>query len=463
MANSVTVFISKLTRKLAMAVLISALALVTCSLWIFSRDRSDFEEHRSLLIETVMVQRSEAKLAREKADLKISETTAAIEVQRQRVVQADKALATLHQLEPGALGRVFGDREALAAQEARVVKITELKTQAQTKMVELQRVLMDAEHAQAAISMRVAQLEREETELRNEAFAFEHYLRAAWKEGRWLVAAVFLLYLFGGLVVSMLQYYGWAALVARGRPVQLAEAASLAPSIGDSAVTVEDALWPGEILWVRKGFLQGHDDELSRRKRFILSWSHAVSCLCGGLVRLIELRNVRSDGAHRVIFASAEDPFAELAVISIPEDGVFVVRLGLVVGYVSGSDQPPVIRRFWRLFSWQSWVSGRFGYLEFKGPCRLVVAGVSAMTADRLSLRDDGKPSGSRYAQDGVVGFSPRLALKPVRSEGFGRYCRGQAPLFDLWAEGEGAILLRGTEGRGRKGMGERLLKRVGI
>jgi hypothetical protein len=463
MAHSVTEFFSKLIRKLAMAVLISALAWVACSLWVFSRERSDFEEHRSGQIETLLAQRREAQEARDKAALQVKEATAAIEVQRQRVAQADKALATLHQLEPGAIDRVFGDREALAAQESRVVRINELKTQAQTKTVELQRALVESERLQASISTRLSDLEQQESELRAESYAVEHYLRAAWREGRWLVAAVFLLYLFGGLAVAILLYYVWAGLVSRGRPLRMSGQEYEAPVIGESAVTVEDSLWPGEILWIRKSFLHGYDQELTRRKRFLLSWSYPVSCLFSRLAGLVELRNGRSDGQREVVFASSEDPFAELAVVSIPEDGVFVVRLGLVAGCAAGIDHPPVIRRCWHLFSWQAWVSGRFGYVEFKGPCRLVVVGVSAMTEETLPAVGEGKASAGRFVQTGLVGFSPQLALKPLRSEGFWRYCRGDAPLFDLSAEGTGTLLIRGTDGRAREGLRARILKRIGI
>lgn len=463
MANSVTVFISKLTRKLAMAVLISALALVAYSLWIFTRDRTDFEEHRSALIAQIAAHRTQANDALAATSQMIVETKAAIEVQRQRIGQAEKVLMTMKEIEPGTLERLFGDKDVPATYDARLARLLELKTQAQTKTVELQRILVQAEQRKDAESLRSSELGRDEAALRNETYAVEHYLRAAWIEARWMVFGLFLCYLFGGLAVAILLYYCWSAWMVRGASVQLASTETVAPDVRESAVVIEDSLWPGETLWVRRAFLHGNDDELKRRSRFLLSWSHPFSCLAGGLVRLVELRNGRSDGERRVVYSCADDPFAELTLVSVPDDGSYVVRMSLVAGYVTGIDQRPVIRRRWKFWHRQSWVSGRFGYFEFHGPCRLLISGVSAMTADKLQSKEEAKPQNRRFSQAGVVGFSPQLALKPVRSVGFWRYCRGQSPLFDLWVEGSGVILTRGTEGRGRDGLRARLLKRIGL
>jgi hypothetical protein len=194
----------------------------------------------------------------------------------------------------------------------------------------------------------------------------------------------------------------------------------------------------------------------------MLNWSTPLSCLAAGLTRLVELRNGRSDGERRVMFANADDHFGELAIVSVPEGGAFVLRAGLLVGVIAGLDQPPHIRRHWRIFSWQSWITGQFGYFEFAGRCRLVVSGVGALQSETMVARDDDKPT-LRAAQAGVIGLSPQLEFKPVRSEGFWRYCQGEAPLFDLQLTGEGVILSRDPKGRGRDGFRGNVLKTWGL
>lgn len=463
MANPATAFLSRLVRKLAMAAMISALAWAALALWVYTRDRADFEEHRSGQIAGIVARKTAAREALDAAAKAADEAKAAIETQRQRMAQADKALATLKEIEPGALDRVFGDKDAVESHAARVAKLQTLRTEAQTRTVELQRDLVAAETGREAATLLATELARQETGLREESYAAEHYLRAAWHMGRWALLAVFLGYLFGGLLVATVLYFGWARVVVRGRPMKLEPAGKVLPVTGESTPVLEDSLWPGEYLWVRRRFLHGNDDELARRGRFLLSRRHPFSCLAGGLGRLVELRNTRSGGERRVVFSCADDPFAELVLVSVPEDGAFVVRLGLVAGYIGTPGSRPVIRRHWRFFSWQSWVSGRFGYLEFRGPCRLVVAGVSAMSVETLSGEGADAEPGRRVPQAGLVGFSPGLSLRPERSESFWRYCRRLAPLFDLCVAGAGVAVHRGAEGRARDGLRGRMLKRMGL
>jgi VIT1/CCC1 family predicted Fe2+/Mn2+ transporter len=463
MANRVFTFISKLARKLVMAVLIASLALVTYSLWLFGREQSGYDERRAQLTASTEAERISLRGQLQELNRKIEETTRALDGQRQRAVQAEKAIKALHELDPGAIDRVFGDGEQQRANDAQLVRMEALKTEAQTRIVELQAAAVVNEGARAELAQRVADVEREEDALKREKHAIEHYLRTAWREARWLVIAVFSLYLFGGLLLALVLYYGWAAWVGRGRPVELPTSGAAAPVVGESAVVVENAVWPGEVLWVRRKFLHANDEGLTRRNRLLLNWRMPLSCFAGGLVRLIELRNGRSGGERRVVFTNAEDNFAELAIVSVPEGGSFVLRAGFLMGLIAGLDQPPVIRRHWRFFHWQSWVTGQFGYVEFCGPCRLIVSCVGALQAEAVTARDDGKPVVRRAVQSGVVGFSPRMEFKPVRSEGFWRYCRGDASLFDIQFVGPGVVLSRDGKGRGRDGFRAQVLKLGGV
>lgn len=464
MVNPVLAYLSKLARKLVMAVLIAVLALITYSLWLFVQEQADYEERRSRLIATVETQRAGLQQRLDEQEKLHDDATRAMETQRQRMVQADKVLKTLHDLDPGTLERIFGDREQKAAHDKRIESTSALKTQAQTRMVELQRDVVAADQARTELARRLSEVRQEERALNDERFEIQHYLRRAWNDARVLVIAVFLVYLFGGLVASVLGYYVWAPWITRrAKPVRLPAGGAAVASVGPSGVIAEDAVWPGEVLWVKKTFLEASDSGLTRRSRFMLNWRTPLSCFAAGLTRLVELRNGRSDGERRVVFANAADRFAELAMVSVPEGGALVLRAGFIHGIIAGLDQPPLIRRHWRIFSWQSWVTGQFGYFEVAGRCRLLVSCVNPLEAKTLTARDDGKPTTLRTRQAGVVGLSPRLEFKPVRSEGFWRYCQSEAPLFDLHLTGEGIVLERDPEGRGRDGFRAQCLKAWGI
>lgn len=464
MANPVLTYVSKLARKLVMAVLIAALALITYSLWLYVQEHKGYEERRAQLIATVEAERKLLQTKLEERKTTHQATTKAMEAQRQRMVQADKVLESLQHLDPSALERIFGDQEQKKAHDAKVERMTVLKTEAETRMVELQREVVAADQERTELAQRLTEVQQEERALKAEKHAIEHYVRRAWLEADWLIITVFLVYLFGSLVGATLCYFIWAPWISRkAAPVQLPPAGTAVPIIGPSGVAAEDAVWPGEVLWVKKKFLQASDPGLTRRKRFMLNWGTPLSCLVAGQTRLVELRNGRSDGERRVVFGSADDHFAELAIVSVPEGGAFVLRAGFLQGLIAGLDQPPLIRRHWRIFSWQSWVTGQFGYFEFAGRCRLIVSCVTALEGEVMEAREDGKPTTRRAVQAGVIGLSPQLEFKPVRSEGFWRYCQRESPLFDMHLTGVGAILSRDPKGRGRDGFRAQFLKFWGL
>lgn len=463
MENPVLRPVSKLLRKLGMAVLISALALVTYALWLFVRDHANFEEHRSQLAVRVAEERTKVRVELSAVSQKTNVATAMLATQKQRALQVEKLLKTLHELDPGTMDRLVGDKEQRASHDAQLERTVVMQTETQTRIVELQREVVVGEQTRAELERKLNELEREEAQLKAENYAAMHYLRIGWKEGHALIYTVFFTYLFGWLVAAGCLYYGWAQLAAKGHAVQLRRTDVALPVIGESAVTVEHALWPGERLWVRRRFLESSDSILTRRQRLLPDWRRPISWLLCGSFGLVELRNERSDGERQVIFTNMDDPFAELAVVSVPEGGSFVVRAGFVKGLISDIGRRPVIHRHWRLWNWQSWVSGQFGYWEFYGPCRLVMSCVSTLSIDMLSSPDETKPVTRRAVLAAVVGFSPQLALHPMRTEGFWRYYQRQTPLFDLSLTGTGAFLKREVDCRGRDGVRARILKRLGL
>lgn len=450
-----------MVRKLVMAVLISALALVTYSLWLYIQDPASYDERRAQRARAVETERTEVRTEMDDLKRQRSEAVEALEAQRKQVAQAETSLKTLRATAPDATDSLADEQRN--AREAQIARMEAQKGEAQARVVELQSALTTVDQARAELVKRQAAVTQEELALKQEKHAIEHYLSTAWKDARGMITTIFFVYLFGGLVLAVVLYYGWAPWIAGGRPVELPSAGAVLPTVSESAVVMDTAVWPGEVLWVRKTSFQGGDSTLTRRKRLVLTWRMPFSCLVGGLVRLIELRNGRSDGERRVAFASAEDHFAEFAIVSIPENSSFMLRARFLKGIIAGLDQPPVIRRCWRFFRWQSWVTGQFGYFQFYGPCRLVVSCATALQSETLAARDDDKPVTQRASQAGAVGLGPRLVFKPVRSEGFLPYCRGETPLFDMEATGVGVILSRDPKGRGRDSLFAEILKVIGL
>ena len=469
MANPVKTFFLKLARKCVMAGVVGLLALAAFSLWLFTQEPAGFEARRARLLVSTQQEISELRGEQAQISREQDESAAALTFQKSRFSQAEKALRSLHQLDPSWFERIAGDAANQQEHAARIARVAEVRSTAGPRIVELQRKLVLTARRQSQVSERLAQVEQENLALTADHQAIFHYLRIAWQEYRWWVGAVVVVYLLGRLLVSLIFYYGCASWVARGKAVQLVQAEVALPVVQESALSVEDALWPGEVLRVRPQFLQSYEDGLSRRGCLVLNWRRACSCLASGLTSLVELRNARNAGERRVTFACSNDPFAELSIVSVPDSGAFILRAGFLMGVITAGDKPVTIRRHLRLFNWQSWVSGRFGYWEFAGPCRLIVSCVSPVAAEVLTAGEEGNLPSRRAAQAGVVGFSPQLALKPVRCVGFWRYYREHRPLYEVEISGSGVFLASEAGGRarqrmrGNEGPAVKLLKLLGL
>jgi hypothetical protein len=470
MANPVKKFFVKLLRKSVMALVVGFLTLTVYSLWLYVREPSSFTGRREALVaaneEELTGLRGElAELTNTK-----TETSAALTAQQARLEQAEKTLKTLHLLDPGLLDRLFGDAQEQNAHAGRIDRMDTIRGEAAKRVVELQKQLVLTEARLAEVGDRLPVLEQNQLTLAAEQQAVFHYLRMAWAESRWLVAAVVFAYLFGRFIVDLALFYGVAPGIVRGKAVQLVQGDVVLPTVQESSLSVADELWPGEVLRVRRNFLQFSEEGLKRRLCLVLNWRRAFSCLASGLTGLIELRNERNAGGRRVTFASSVDPFAELSIVSVPEGGSFILRAGFLVGVITSGGKSVAIRRHLRLFHWQSWVSGRFGYWEFFGPCRLIVSCVSAVSVEVMRAADESGEQPSRWvAQTGVVGFSPQLALKPVRCLSFWRYYTERRPLYEVEISGTGVFLASESGGqarqrmRGNEGPAVKLLKLFGL
>lgn len=445
-------FIRWVVQKFAAAALIGVLALVACGLWIFLKDKVDFDLWRQEIIRTVDGERARTRAALADVELRMTRITAEMAAEDERGKQADRILAQLKELE-SRWDRLIGNPEQQKANDEQMKKVADLRLQITTKRNELQREFTRTTWERDGLELALGKVEAKYQAVVAQQSKLWHYFDRTWEYeiGRepvrmalkwWLLTAM-LVYFFGPTVCKLGLYFVVAPYIARSRPVRLQAGAADLPGVGPSGVAAEIVLGPGERLWVKEKFLQASDEGLNRRTRYLLDWRVPFTCLATGLVELIEMKNMAAAAGpeRRLTLSNQADPHSELAVISLPAGTSLILRPSFLVGVVlAGTDSRLKIRRRWQLFRWQAWVTLQFRFFEFVGPCRLIVAGKRGVRAERLEIRGEDRPA-RRTNQDATMGFTPNLDYRPARAETFWSYYRGMNPLFDDLFAGQGVFL----------------------
>jgi uncharacterized protein (AIM24 family) len=444
-------FLRWVFEKFAAAALIGVLALTACGLWIFLKDRVDFDLWRQELIRTVDGERSKVRAAMADVELRMARLSAEMAAEDERGRQADKVLAQLKELE-SAWDRWVGNPEQQKTNTERAKQVAALRGQITTKRAELQREFTRTTWERDGLAIALGKVEAKYQAVVEQKSKFRHYFDRTWEYeiGRgpirmalkwWLLTAM-LLYFFGPTIWKLGLFYLVAPYIARSRPVRLQPGGAELPGVGASGVAAEITLAPGERLWVKEKFLQASDEGLERRTRSLLDWRVPLTCLATGLVELIEMKNAAGEGGaeRRLTLSNQADPHSELAVITLPVGTSLILRPSFLAGVVLAADSRVQIRRRWQLFRWQAWVTLQFRFFEFVGPCRLLVAGKRGVRAERLQIRGDDRPA-RRTNQDATMGFTPGLDYRPARAETFWSYYRGMNPLFDDLFAGQGIFL----------------------
>ncbi|MDE3084367.1 MAG: hypothetical protein KGJ37_03985, partial [Verrucomicrobiota bacterium] len=368
--------------------------------------------------------------------------------QQARSRQAEKVIANLHGLHSW-WDRLFGDSEQQQAYARQLERIEQLKHDTDVRIVTLQRNLVHAQWEKDGLEIALGKLDRRVRAAEANQSRVVHYLSLAWDKTKWYVAAALGLYFFGPTLGKLFLFFGLARLIERGRPVRLAEDMAALPQVSESRPAFDASLWPGERLWVKEAFLQASDEGLRRRTRFVLDWRVPFTCLACGLVELVEMYNTQAGRDFRVTFSHHNDPSTELALVSLPDGGSLILRPSFLKAVILARDVRLKIRRHWRIFHWQSWVTLQFRYFEFVGPCRLLVAGTRGVRAERLVEREGVARPARRANQDATIGFTPNLEYSPVRAETFWAYFRNMNPLFDDLFAGPGLFLCQRTPSKG--------------
>jgi hypothetical protein len=276
-----------------------------------------------------------------------------------------------------------------------------------------------------------------------------HYAREAWAKYGNHVLAVIGIYFLGPPLGRVFAYFVFAPFISRRKPLLLGAQTERLPEITSSRAAVELALAPGDTLWVKERYLQASDEGLKKRTKTVLDWRMPLTCAAAGLTELVEMKNATTDATYRATFSSQLNPNTELAVVAVPAGASLVMRPTFLAGAIGVGGGKLDIRRHWRLFTMQSWVTGQFRYFEFAGPCRLLVAGSRGVRAEVLAPQPGNPWPARRTNQDATIGFTPGLAYRPVRAETFWAYFRGMNPLFDDLFDGVGVFLCQETSAKG--------------
>jgi hypothetical protein len=440
---------SWLLRKLGGGVLLVALGLAAYGLWLFVQDDFDFGPQKPELLLMLTGKHAQMLAARGDVEKRLADLRAGIGAQEQRGQQAERVLTALHETD-GWWQKLFGDRAQQQIDAERRERMAEMRNLARARVAELQKQMAAAILTKEAFDLALDQSDRRIQEVTQGESRIIHYLRVAWDDAGWYVVAVLLGWFLGPPFSKLVLFYGIAPFIARRRPIRFARTMAALPEVGESRVSIEAALWPGEMLRVKGKFWQTLAEGLTQKKRFLLDWRLPFTSVACGLVKLVEMHHPYAGGERWVTFSSADDPPTELALVNVPEGASFILRPSYLVGVIGRAEEPLVIRRRWALWRWPAWITRQLRFFEFVGPCRLIVGGPGGVRIEALAAREDQPAPVRRTNRGATIGFTPNLDYRPVRTENFWNYYRDRTPLFDAQFAGTG-FFLRQAAVRGRQ------------
>ncbi len=429
-------------RKLAFYALVAALGVGTYAVWLFVHEPNDASNHRFARIVDLAGRRDEFQTQHGALVKQLVAFQSELAVQESRAKQADAIILRLHGMESW-WDRLIGNRAQQQANTEQITRMKVVKQAATRRDVELRQLIAKATSSLEDADAGLARTRRELAEVQHIQSPVMLYLNEAWHRGANALILLLILCVCARTAGKIILYYGVAPVIVRGRPVRLAKVQEVAASANPIKGSVEVALWPGETLWVKREYFQGSPGEITQGRRLLLNWSIPLTCLACGLAWMVVLRNRFAGGGRQISLAHADNAEVELTMVDVPAGSSIVLRPGFLAGVITPTNQPLVIHRRWPVFLWQVWVMREFRFLEFLGPCRLLVAGHNGVRPERLTAQE-GKPVPvRRIEQEIIIGFTPTLDYQPVQAVSFWSYYRGRVPLFNRLLSGTGLCLLQ--------------------
>ncbi len=440
--------ISWLSHKLIFGAVLAVVALAGLGFWVYFRDQVDFDLRRLEIVRALTGETAKLRAALADVEARMGAMRAEISAQQDRAAQAAKVAKELESLGSG-LNRLTTDSAQLRENEERLARMRQMQAESVKRTAELQETLKRTQWEKDGLEIALGRMQLQLKSAEANKSKVVHYVREAWTKHGPYVLLIVGLYFLGPPLARIFAYVVFAPLVSGRAPVLLGPVTEALPEITTSRSSMDLTLGPGDTLWVKEKFLQSSDEGLRKRTKSVLDWGMPLTCVAAGLTELVEMLNRTKDVTFRATFSSQENPNTELVLVTVPPGASLVMRPSFLAGAVGLGGGKVRIRRHWRLFTMQSWVTGQFRYFEFVGPCRLLVSGSRGVRAEVLTA-DAGNPSPARRTnQDATIGFTPGLAYRPVRAETFWAYFRGMNPLFDDLFEGEGVFLCQETSAKG--------------
>jgi|GEM_PF-3560654 len=232
---------------------------------------------------------------------------------------------------------------------------------------------------------------------------------------------------------------------------------------GGSAVSWRLRLRAGEEALLRPEYLQSSPAEARAGSQLLLSRALPLGSLATGLYALTR---IRADRELSITVSATADLVDEVGLIEVPEGAAIVFRPRGLVGIVQPADRPLRLERVWTLDRLASWLTLRLRHLVFHGPCALIVKGARGVAIEPAG-------AGRRVAGAATMGWSSGLDHRVARSETFIAFLAGKQSLFNDRFDGpRGKVVYEelpragaqsGLFGRGLEGLGEAMLKIVGL
>jgi hypothetical protein len=361
------------------------------------------------------------------------------------------------------LAEVYAERQAtnratrtkLVAARQQLGDIAELATP-KVAVAELKRYLAPLETAAATQATRLEASAAREAE--------RWYARLGIGDLLWPAFVLLLAIILTPFAIRTVFYWVLAPLAMLQRPIQLLDSAVPIPLPAErSAVSKPISLKTGEELLVRQGFEQTVSLAGAKATQWLLDARHPLSSLFSGLYFLTRIRGQPGD---IVTVSATHDPFAEVALLTLPEGAAAVLQPRAIAGVVQPVAQPLRITSHWRLGTLNAWLTWQLRFLVFHGPAEIILTG-------GRGVRIEPALAGRSIGQDQLIGFSAGIAYSTGRTETFVPYLFGREPLLkDRIAAGSGVLIAeeapmagRARKGvrRGLEGAADALLKVFGI
>ncbi|HET7538004.1 MAG TPA: hypothetical protein VFJ90_16200, partial [Candidatus Didemnitutus sp.] len=389
---------------------LAILAVTGLGLWVFVRDRVDFDLRRIDLIRTLTGETKKLQAALADVDARMAQIRVEIRAAEERADQSAKVAKDIESANSG-FNRLTTSSEQAKEDETRVARLKQMEADARHKASDLQQILIRTQWEKDGLEIAVGKSQAQIKKAEEEKSKVVHYAREAWEKYGRVIVTMAAVYFFGPPIGRLLLYFIVAPIISSRQPVRIGRATEAQPQVVTSHASVDVALEPADTLWVKEKFLQASDEGLLRSTRWLLSWRMPFTCLATGLMELIEMRNAAPEISMKATFSSQDDPHTELAVVTVPAGSSLVLRPTYLAGLIGPlGRRNAAIRRHWRLFTMQSWVTGQFRYFEFVGPCKLLVAGTRGVRAEVLAPVTGVAMPARRTNQDATLGFTPGLA-----------------------------------------------------